>query len=483
MRIFVLALFALFLSSVSSTVSAQNLVSSEFLQEVPLETLQNDFSTLLRYPTRLYKITYTTTDVLGVLDTASGLVVIPFSEGEDIEFPVLSYQHGTVGSRDDVPSNLRGGYELAMIFAARGYVAAATDMLGLGESRGIHPYVHAASEASAAIDMLFALDEFCAQNGVLTNDQLFITGYSQGGHAAMAMHQVVERDYSDVFTVTASAPMSGPYSISGEMKDIVLGDEAYNFPAYIINVALSFNLVYDLFPTPEEFFVSPYDQWSQNYANEEIDLFRLNLDIIERLSFGNRDVLPRRMLQDSIVDIMRNQPDHPINLALKDNDVYDWAPQAPTRMMYCIGDDQVTFRNAILADTVMDANGAPDVDALDPVIGGSSVNFDHGACVEPASITTIVFFDQFAEITVNNQEIFRESGLTVYPNPVSDQLLVEKLPAGSTVGVYDLQGRLLIQERPTESNLGLDVTRLNPGLYILQIQNQSSIWSEKIVVE
>ena len=85
------------------------------------------------------------------------------------------------------------------------------------------------AEAQVAIDMLHAAAAFTAQNDVHTNSQLFITGYSQGGHAAMALHREIDRNWSDEFTVTASAPLSGPYSISGVMRNLILTDKIYYY--------------------------------------------------------------------------------------------------------------------------------------------------------------------------------------------------------------------------------------------------------------
>ncbi len=39
--------------------------------------------------------------------------------------------------------------------------------------------------------------------------------------------------------------------------------------------------------------------------------------------------IPKFMVQDSILNIIENEPDHPIQQAFKENDVYDWTPQAP----------------------------------------------------------------------------------------------------------------------------------------------------------
>lgn len=70
------------------------------------------------------------------------------------QLPMVVYEHGTTSGPTDVPSQLRGGFEVAMGYAAFGFITLAPDYLGLGDSRGFHPYVHAATEASASLDMI-----------------------------------------------------------------------------------------------------------------------------------------------------------------------------------------------------------------------------------------------------------------------------------------------------------------------------------------
>ena len=62
--------------------------------------------------------------------------------------------------------------------------------------------------------MLIAMQELNKQLSVKTNEQLFLTGYSQGGHACMATQKKLEEEYTNQFTITASSPMSGAYDIS-----------------------------------------------------------------------------------------------------------------------------------------------------------------------------------------------------------------------------------------------------------------------------
>ncbi|NNK89912.1 MAG: hypothetical protein HKO89_04830, partial [Saprospiraceae bacterium] len=142
--------------------TSQNLESVTYLESFQKDEISSMIGLSVNYGVDLYKVRYYTPDINGDEHVASGLICIPQSQSRS--FPLACYQHGTVGSRDDVPSNLQGGYLLAVIFASYGYVITTPDYLGLGDSPGIHPYVHAATEASAAIDLLYAARELDAQD-------------------------------------------------------------------------------------------------------------------------------------------------------------------------------------------------------------------------------------------------------------------------------------------------------------------------------
>jgi hypothetical protein len=458
--------------------NAQQLIDSQFKGSRTLAQMQASYGLLMENGIRMYKIRYTTLDVHGVPDTASGLVVIPV-RNQTYAYPLICVQHGTVDSKTDVPSNLQGGWQLAAVFAGQGYVASAADFLGLGDSRGFHPYVHAASEASASIDMLFAVREFAQQEDIALNDQLFITGYSQGGHAAAAVHREIQENFSDDFTVTASAPLSGPYSISGEMKRVILADEAYFFPAYLPNTALSYNEVYGLYESIDQFFKEPYASAIQQFRDGQISLFNLNTTLIDLLTQNTGASVTRHMLQDSIVEILRNEPEHPINIALADNDVYDWAPEAPTRLFYCMADDQVAFRNSVVADSVMNLNGAPDIDAID-----LNPNYDHGQCVEPALIATSIFFSTFKELVLDSpeQEIAADSW-TAFPNPAGDWLYLKESPLEGTLQLFDLNGRVVLSQVIRGTNEPVHVAHLPEGVYIAQFLSNGFSRTGRVVIQ
>src|SRR5688500_11458839 len=175
--------FSITLLSFTIPVSSQEfLVDFTFLGSRTKLEMFPSLLVFVDYDIHLYKIRYKTLDVNMQPDTASGLLVVP-QVPADTKLPLVLYAHGTTSGPDDVPSNLRGGYEVAMGYAGFGFATIAPDYLGLGDSRGFHPYLHAETEASASLDMIFAAHEFLENNDPdLDPEFLFLAGYSQGGH-------------------------------------------------------------------------------------------------------------------------------------------------------------------------------------------------------------------------------------------------------------------------------------------------------------
>lgn len=460
------------------SLQAQHLISSTLKGSRTKAQMQAQFGVLMQNGIRMYKITYTTPDVFGNLDTASGLLVLPVREGS-FAYPLLAYMHGTVNTKTDVPSNLQGGWDIAAVFGGLGFISAAPDFLGLGEARGFHPYVHAASEASAGVDMLRAVREYAAQNSnVYLNDQLFITGYSQGGHAAAALHRDIEQNHTDEFTVTASAPMSGPYSISGEMKKLILSDQPYGTVAYLPFTALSYNMVYGIYDDVTHFFKLPYSTWIQQFYQGQISLATLNIQLITQLTFEHGAAITKYMMQDSIIESLANDPDFPANLALIDNDLTQWAPQAPTRLFYCEADDQVPYTNAIVADSIMNMLGAPDTHAI-----SAQADADHGDCVEPAVIQAALFFAQYLSIEVGANEPSAAERIKVFPNPARESFRLFGAPIGARATLTDFGGHTLRQFSIDDATEPIDMSAMSSGVYWLHLDWKGGSWTGKVIVE
>ncbi|MEO5907190.1 MAG: T9SS type A sorting domain-containing protein [Saprospiraceae bacterium] len=456
------SIICLFLFVFGKPVAAQDyMVEATYLGSKTKAELFAIFFQPVEFDVDLYKITYKTVDVNLQPDTASGLLVLP-QVADTTRLPILVYNHGTTAGPDDVPSRLEGGYEVAMAFAAFGFATVAPDYIGLGDSEGFHPYLHAASEASASLDMLFAGYEYLEFNDPdLDPNYLFLTGYSQGGHASMALHKEIEDFWSIIIPVTAATHISGPYSLSGVMRDRVLSDLPYGYPSYIAYIFLGFNEAYHLYDSIGDVFKEPYAQSIDSFYNEEIDLTVLNNRLLAYLTAAG-NTSPKTMLQDSIVDALANDLNHPINEALANNDTYNFAPTAPTRLYYCGGDTQVPPLNSVIADSVMNELGANDVQAIN-----LNANFDHGTCLLTAVPNTIEFFKSFLLASSIDDLGLDAAELKVFPNPVLDFVIIDwdAARSGCAYEIYNSSGEIMLKGISASNKI--DMKGLVPGMYMI----------------
>jgi alpha/beta superfamily hydrolase len=134
--------------------------------------------------------------------------------------PVVLYAHGTTTSKSfnlaNVIDQTNDAYSesilVAAMFAAQGFIVVAPNYAGYDASTlPYHPYLNADQESKEMIDALTAARKAFANVGASDSGKLFITGYSQGGHVAMATHKAMQ---ALNMAVTASAPMSGPYAMA-----------------------------------------------------------------------------------------------------------------------------------------------------------------------------------------------------------------------------------------------------------------------------
>jgi len=456
----------------------QDYISHNLILSITKGQIQAQYGFPADYDVELYKVLYTTNDIRGELDTASGLLVIPsefrFPDDETFNVPTIIFHHGTVNSRTDVPSNLEGGFELNVAFASKGYFSLGPDYIGNGESRGFHPYVHADSEASASIDMLKASAELAQALEINLNEKLFLSGYSQGGHASMATHRELETNF-DVhgYKVTAAAHLSGPYSIGEVMRDKILSDDEYLFASYIPNTVLSYQEAYgNLYNDLNEVFKPNYIPFIQDFRNGTITLGSLNTLLLNELGSPS---IPKNMFLDNVIDSVSNNPNYPMSIALKDNNVYNFAPQAPTRMFYCMADDQVPFENSVLADSVMNALGGLDVDAIDvaPV-------FDHGQCVVPTLLNTVNFFEDFLTSTKNVQN---DLIVELKPNPFFDEIVITipETQGKSQVVIHTIKGQKIFEKTFDTDSFTINTSSFTNGIYMIKISNGEGRYLEKII--
>jgi Prolyl oligopeptidase family len=176
-------------------------------------------------------IEFSTAGAAGEPTTSSGAVMVPTGTDPACsgKRPIVLYAHGTTTSKAfnmaaglTTPTNAAAGEAtlVAATFAAQGYVVIAPNYAGYDTSTlPYHPYVNYKQQSQEMIDALRA-GRAALPTG-LDSGKLFVTGYSEGGYVAMAALKAMD---AMRMTVTAAAPMSGPYSLAAYGDAVFYGN-------------------------------------------------------------------------------------------------------------------------------------------------------------------------------------------------------------------------------------------------------------------
>jgi predicted dienelactone hydrolase len=409
-----------------------------------------------------YYIQYNTVGGAGEATTASGALMVPTGTAAQCSGgrPIVLYAHATNANKAfniaDItnPSNTEGAL-IAAMFAAQGYIVVAPNYAGYDTSNlSYHPFLNADQQSKDMIDALTAARTALPHTMTTqTTDggKLFITGYSEGGHVAMATHRAMQ---ALNMTVTASAPMSGPYALEALVDAVFYGQVNIGSTEFTPLIITSYQNAYgNIYTALTDIYAPPYapnmadilpstTPLATLYANgslPETALFSSTTPVtgdptldaalavpsnpIFAVGFGTANLVTNDYRLAYVLDAVANpdgavptltagvapaaNPQNPLRIAVKTNDLRNWIPEAPVLM--CGGDQDPTVYFSVDAlvmqqywvdlppglITVVDIN-APVTSASDPFaaaqIGYQTTIADiaatQGASAEVAAIHT-----------------------------------------------------------------------------------------------
>src|SRR5271163_2798436 len=382
--------------------------TSELLGLLNLDTLGQELLTLALSPlctVNIYELNYETMGAKSEPTTSSGALMVPSGTASGCQGPrpVVEYAHGTSPLKDYDMAQLTGsnasseGLILAALFAAQGYIVVAPNYAGYDSSTlTYHPYLVGTQQAAEMMDVLTAARSalpVALAPTVTDNHKLFITGYSQGGYVAMATTSSMQAAGQ---TVTASAPMSGPYALAAFGDAIFLGEVNGGATENVALLANGYQNAYgNLYSEPTDIFATPYASdiagllpnttpistiYSEGllpnntlfsstppasqYAPITPATTPSDLAIVFAMGFASSDYLVLNSYRLSYLQDEQANPDggfpttttglpaaSPMNTLrqdLKTNDLRNWTPTIPT--LLCAGDEdpEVFFFNTQL---------------------------------------------------------------------------------------------------------------------------------------
>ncbi len=321
-----------------------------------------DLPVTFNYGFDSYKVTYCTDDVVlpgesfARTTTVTGMVSVPRKSGP---LPTVGYVHGTSISFYDVPSNpntfgnfnSRGesfeGPPSTAVFAGNGFIYVAPDYLGLGDSTvPRHRYFHAATEASSAIDLLTAAQNVLADLKARQNGQLFVFGFSQGGHSALALHRELERMR---VKVDGTAVVGGVFDVERWFLTSLENETTLFQPLYVTYLLLAFDDIYDVYDWTGDVFRRRYAA----IVEDRFDMRHFFDDVAAELPPPARD-----LLKPSYYAQVTTNRDDPMRIRLRENAVDRWRPEGPVRVYHSPVDEEVPYEDALVSVERLRRRGA-----------------------------------------------------------------------------------------------------------------------------
>jgi hypothetical protein len=301
----------------------------------------------------------------GETTESSGALMVPTGAAPTCSGPrpIVLYAHGTwtdqAGNIADIantssPSPTNGESQIvAAMFAAQGYIVVAPNYAGYDISTlGYHPYLDAAQQSGEMIDALTAARTALPNTiSAATSDsgKLFITGYSEGGHVAMATQRALE---ATTQAVTAAAPMSGPYALEALGDAIFYGNVDLGSTVFAPLLTTSYQHAYG------NIYSATTDVYSATYATG-IDTLLPSLTPIETL-FSN-GTLPQTALFDSTTPVVTVPGNATESAELTAALAVPSNPANPDTPLFDLGfGSPYLINNTYRVSYVLDAAGNPD---------------------------------------------------------------------------------------------------------------------------
>lgn len=347
----------------------------------------------------LYKVAYRSVDANGRSAVLSGLVVLPSNGAPK---GLVIFNHGTTVYNNHMPSRFNGaenGTEpetATLAFGSGGYAIAMPDYIGQGDHTGGHPYPANVTNAQAGIDLISATRAIARRDNVNVGNALFVTGYSEGGGVAMAQIRELERSGNPTHQVTAAAPASGPYDLSGTTREFML-EQTTDQAGFVVRTYLLGDLVYFLHKNKGVKIVDYFKPSMAFAINNSFGGKTKDEDIIKRI--GVTAVLMRA--KNNIFNVVTPRFKRvmetmdlrdPAAKLLKDNDCYDWSPRTKMLLINLEGDTIVTPRNSEVAFRTMRRRGVGRDTLRRSIIRDSSLN--HVTAVPAAMLRARNYFDR-----------------------------------------------------------------------------------------
>jgi hypothetical protein len=306
-----------------------------------------------------YYVKFWTHGGAGETTESSGALMVPTGAAPACSGPrpIVLYAHGTnpdktLNIADITNTTNTEGVLIAAMFAAQGYIVVAPNYAGYDISTlGYHPYLNAEQQSGEMLDILAAARTALPKtlsSATTDSGKLFVTGYSQGGHVALATQRALQAAGA---TVAGVAGMSGPYAL-----------EAFGDALFFGNVDLGSTLFAPLLSTSYQkaygnIYAAPSDLYSATYATGIETLLPSDTPLDAIFTQG---LLPQTALFDSTTPVVPGSAQLTALLSVPGSPGYPLPPTAQTPLFAAGFGSPYLLNNSYRVAYALDAASNPD---------------------------------------------------------------------------------------------------------------------------
>ena len=302
-----------------------------------------------------YSVKYNTVGGAGEATDASAAIIVPSGAGPSCggSRPVLLYAHGTNTDKAYDMTRLADNTEARLVAA-----------------------MYAAQQSADMIDALRAARASFAAIGAADSGKLVVTGYSQGGHVALATLRAMQALGTAEFKPAAAAGLSGPYALIEFGDSVFGGAPRQGVTAFLpLLIAGGQHAGAGIYGAASEIYAAPYAAGIEAGTIKSLPVALFARDSLPQAAgfgqyFGDDHLIKSSYRAAYLADLAAHPcglnpaapldcaPQHALRLLFRKNDLRTFAPAAP--LMLCGGnaDPTVPYQNTVSALAYFRANGA-----------------------------------------------------------------------------------------------------------------------------
>ena len=172
---------------------------------------------------------------------------------------------------------------------------------------------------------------------VRQNGELFIFGFSQGGHSALALQRELERMR---VKVDGTAVVGEVFDVERWFLGSLAREDSIAQALYVSYLLLAFDDIYDVFESTDDVFRRQYAGIVRNL----FDMRHFFDDVMFALPPPARD-----LLKPSYYAQVTTNRDDPMRVRLRENAVDRWRPEAPVLAFHSQVDEEVPYDDALVS--------------------------------------------------------------------------------------------------------------------------------------